>query len=239
MIGEKKNMNQEAIFAAIKERHSIRAFLNTPVPRETIADILQVAAQAPSGTNCQPWQVYVVMNNKRDELIQKVSIAYDMLLSNKAKHDALYQEPYPYYPEKWISPYIDRRRQNGWELYGLLDIAKGEKEKMHAQHKRNFQFFDAPVGLFFTVNKAMGIGSKMDIAMMMQNVMIAAKGCGLDTCPQAAWNAYQNIILPLLGAEENEELVCGMALGYADTSHIVNTLHPPRESVDDFAQFLD
>ncbi len=232
-------MSQEAIFTAIEQRHSIRAFLDTAVPRETIENILQVAAQAPSGTNCQPWQVYVVTEKKRNELVEKVSLAYDMLLNEKDQHNALYQEPYPYYPEKWISPYIDRRRQNGWELYGLLNIGKGEKEKMHAQHKRNFQFFDAPVGLFFTVNKAMGIGSKMDIAMMMQNVMIAAKACGLDTCPQAAWNTYHTLVLPLLGASEDEDLVCGMALGYANPNEIVNTLHPPRESVHNFAQFLD
>lgn len=151
---------------------------------------------------------------------------------------AQYQETFAYYPENWISPYIDRRRENGWGLYGLLNIQKNEKSKMAQQQLRNFQLFDAPVGLFFTVNKVMGIGSKMDIAMMMQNVMVAAKARGLDTCPQAAWNHFHSIVLGILGASSDEELVGAIALGYADPEHIVNSFITPRVPVDEFAVFL-
>ena len=107
------------------------------------------------------------------------------------------------------------------------------------QQLRNFQLFDAPVALYFTVNKAMGIGAKMDIAMMLQNVMIAAKARGLDTCPQAAWNHFHSIVLDILNAPDDEELVCTIALGYADKEHIVNTFITPRVAVEDFAVFLD
>ena len=138
-----------------------------------------------------------------------------------------------------FSPFIDRRRENGWGLYGLLGIQKGEKEKMAAQQLRNYQLFDAPVALYFTVNKAMGIGSKMDISMMIQNVMVAAKARGLDTCPQAAWNHFHPIVLDVLGAPDDEELVCAVALGYADPDHIVNTFITPREPVENFTVFLD
>lgn len=134
--------------------------------------------------------------------------------------------------------FIDRRRENGWGLYGLLDIKK-VKRKMAAQQLRNFKLFDAPVGIFFTVNKAMGIGSKMDIAMMIQNVMVAAKARGLDTCPQAAWNHFHPLVLDILGAADDEELVCAIALGHADPEHIVNTFITPREPVENFAVFLD
>ena len=150
-----------------------------------------------------------------------------------------YQETFAYYPEKWISSFIDRRRENGWGLYGLLNIQKGEKEKMARQQLRNFQLFDALVGLYFTVNKAMGIGSKMDIAMMIQNVMIAVKARGLDTCPQAAWNHFHSIVLDVLNAPEDEELVCTLALGYADPDDIVNTFITPRIMVDEFTVFMD
>ena len=223
---------------AITARHSVRAFLDTPVATETIKDILNVAARAPSGTNTQPWKVYVVTGQKRAEMIERVCAAQQALFQQPELAEQ-YQETFAYYPETWISPFIDRRRENGWGLYGLLGIQKGEKEKMAAQQLRNYQLFDAPVALYFTVNKAMGIGSKMDISMMIQNVMIAAKARGLDTCPQAAWNHFHPIVLDVLDAPENEELVCTIALGYADPDHIVNTFITPREPVENFTVFLD
>lgn len=223
---------------AITSRHSVRAFLDTPVDVQTIKDILSVASRAPSGTNTQPWKVYVLTGNKRAEMIERVCAA-QLELFQKPELAEQYKETFAYYPENWISPFIDRRRANGWGLYGLLGIQKGEKEKMAAQQLRNFQLFDAPVGLFFTVNKAMGIGSKMDISMMIQNVMVAAKARGLDTCPQAAWNHFYPIVLDVLRAPDDEELICAIALGYADPDHIVNTFITPREPVENFTVFVD
>ena len=223
---------------AITSRHSVRAFLDTPVTTQTIKDILTVASRAPSGTNTQPWKVYVVTGKKRAEMIDRVCTA-QIELFQKPELAEQYQETFAYYPETWISPFIDRRRENGWGLYGLLGIQKGEKEKMAAQQLRNYQLFDAPVALCFTVNKAMGIGSKMDISMMIQNVMVAAKARGLDTCPQAAWNHFHPIVLDVLDAPEDEELVCTVALGYADPDHIVNSFITPREPVENFTVFLD
>lgn len=223
---------------AITSRHSVRAFLDTPVDVQTIKDILAVSSRAPSGTNTQPWKVYVVTGQKRAEMIDRVCAA-QIELHQKPELADQYKETFAYYPETWISPFIDRRRENGWGLYGLLNIQKGEKEKMAAQQLRNFQLFDAPVALYFTVNKAMGIGSKMDISMMIQNVMVAAKARGLDTCPQAAWNHFHPIVLDVLNAPDNEELVCAVALGYADPDHIVNTFITPRLPVEDFTVFMD
>ncbi|WP_312105617.1 nitroreductase [Acinetobacter venetianus] len=223
---------------AITSRHSVRAFLDTPVDVQTIKDILAVSSRAPSGTNTQPWKVYVVTGQKRAEMIDRVCAA-QIELHQKPELADQYKETFAYYPETWISPFIDRRRENGWGLYGLLNIQKGEKEKMAAQQLRNFQLFDAPVALYFTVNKAMGIGSKMDISMMIQNVMVAAKARGLDTCPQAAWNHFHPIVLDVLNAPDDEELVCAVALGYADPDHIVNTFITPRLPVEDFTVFMD
>jgi nitroreductase len=163
-------------------------------------------------------------------------------------HDALRQDPslaerykeeYDYYPEKWVSPYIDRRRENGWSLYGLLGIVKGDKDRMHEQQQRNFRFFDAPVGLMFTLDRVMGRGSMLDYGMFMQNIMVAARAQGLHTCPQAAWNAFSSVILPHIGAGEGEMLVCGMALGYADPAAKVNGFHTPRETVASFTHWLE
>ena len=140
---------------AIESRMSVRAFTSEPVPRETIESLLTLAARSPSGTNTQPWRVYVLQGQSKDALIQKVCAAHDEVRAHPEKADQ-YREAYDYYPEKWVSPYIDRRRENGWSLYGLLGITKGDKDKMHAQHQRNYRFFDAPVGLMFTLDKEIG-----------------------------------------------------------------------------------
>ena len=223
---------------AINTRMSARAFTQQPVTREQITELLALASRAPSGTNTQPWKVYVLQGETRNALVEKVCAAHDEVRAHPEKA-ADYREPYDYYPEKWVSPFIDRRRENGWSLYGLLGITKGDKDKMHAQHQRNYRFFDAPVGLMFTLDKVMGRGSLVDYGMFLQTIMLAARGMGLHTCPQAAWNGFGSIILPHIGAGNNEMLVCGMALGYADESDIVNTFRTPRETVASFTRWLD
>ena len=231
-------MTQTVVDAALTSRMSARAFTPQQVPRPIITELLQVASRAPSGTNTQPWKVYVLQGDSRDTLCEQVCAAHDAIRANP-ELAAEYREEYDYYPEKWVSPYIDRRRENGWGLYGLLGIGKADREKMHLQHQRNYKFFDAPVGLMFTIDRVMGRGSLLDYGMFMQNIMVAARGHGLHTCAQAAWNGFAKIILPHIGAGPEEMLVCGMALGYADTSDVVNTFKTPRVPVEEFTHWLD
>ena len=231
-------MSVSAVDAAITSRMSVRAFTAQAVDRSDIEALLQVASRAPSGTNTQPWKAYVLQGTSRSTLTDKVCAAHDAVRADPAMA-AQYMEEYDYYPQKWVSPYIDRRRENGWGLYGLLGIGKADKDKMHAQHQRNYRFFDAPVGLMFTVDRVMGRGSLLDYGAFLQSIMVAARGRGLHTCPQAAWNGFAKIILPHIGAGPDEMLVCGMALGYADPDHIVNGFHTPREPVALFTTWLD
>ena len=231
-------MTENLVDLAISSRQSARAFTDQPVPRDLIQALLTVASRAPSGTNTQPWKVYVLQGASRIGLVDKVCAAHDQVRADPALA-AQYVEEYDYYPQKWVSPYIDRRRENGWSLYGLLGIGKVDKDKMHAQHQRNYRFFDAPVGLMFTVDRVMGRGSLLDYGMFLQSIMVAARGHGLHTCPQAAWNGFAKIVLPHIGAGPEEMLVCGMALGYADELALVNTFHTPRVPVDEFAHWLD
>ena len=223
---------------AITSRMSTRAFTQAPVARETITEILQVASRAASGTNTQPWKVYVLQGANRDTLVTKVCSAHDAIRANP-ELAAEYREEYDYYPTKWATPYIERRRENGWGLYGLLGIGKTDKDKMHAQHQRNYQFFDAPIGLMFTIDRVLGRGSLVDYGMFLQSIMVAARGRGLHTCPQAAWNGFGKIILPHIGATSEEMLVCGMALGHADEEQVVNTFRTPREAVATFTHWLE
>ena len=173
----------------------------------------------------------------RDALVEKVRTAHDSIYADPSLA-VEYREEYDYYPEKWVAPYIDRRRENGWGLYGLLGIAKGETDKMHAQHQGNFRFFDAPVGLMFTIDRVLGRGSLLDYGAFLQSIMVAARSHGLHTCPQAAWNGFAKLILPHIGAGPDEMVVCGMALGYAKEDALVNTFHTPRVPVDDFTHWV-
>ena len=223
---------------AIETRQSMREFLPAPVPRDIMVHLLELASRAPSGTNTQPWKAYVLQGASKDSLVEKVCRAHDALRENPALASE-YKEEYDYYPEKWVSPYIDRRRENGWGLYGLLGITKGDKDKMHAQHQRNYRFFDAPVGLMFTIDRVLGRGSLVDYGMFLQGLMVAARGHGLHTCPQAAWNGFAKIILPHIGAGADEMLVCGMSLGYADETALVNTFRTPRVSAEEFTMWLE
>jgi nitroreductase len=226
-----------SVDAAILSRFSARAYLDKPVDRALLEGLLDVARRAASGTNTQPWKVYVLAGEVKDTLVDKVCTAHDAIRANP-ELAVDYTESYDYYPEKWVSPYIDRRRACGFGLYGVLGIVKGEKEKMHAQHQQNYKFFGAPVGLMFTIDKVMGRGSLLDYGMFLQNIMVAARARGLHTCPQAAWNEFSKIILPHIGAGENEMIVCGLSLGYADEEALVNTFMTERETVESFTTWL-
>ena len=219
---------------AITSRHSIRAFLPKPVPRELLERVLAVASRAPSGTNTQPWNVYVLTGAAKEALSQRVLAAYD-----DPEEREMHTEEYAYYPTEWKSPFIDRRRKVGWDLYGLLGIAKTDKTRMHLQHSRNYEFFGAPVGLMFTIDRIMRQGSWLDFGMFLQSVMVAARGLGLDTCPQAAWTPFHRIVMPAIGAPANQQLVCGMSLGYRDPDAIENTLMTEREPVANFVKFIE
>jgi nitroreductase len=223
-----------AVDDAITSRHSIRAFLPKPVPRELLERVLAVASRAPSGTNTQPWKVYVLTGAAKEALSQRVRDIYD-----DPEERELHTEEYAYYPVEWKSPFIDRRRKVGWDLYGLLGIAKTDKNRMHLQHSRNYEFFGAPVGLMFTIDRIMRQGSWLDFGMFLQSLMVAARGLGLDTCPQAAWTPFHRIIMPAIGAAANEQLVCGMSLGYRDPDAIENTLVTEREPVANFVKFIE
>ena len=219
---------------AISSRRSIRAFLPTPVPQQTIENILDTAARAPSGTNIQPWQTYVLTGDSLAGLSQAILKVYNDPESAKG-----HTEEYAYYPREWVSPYIERRRKIGWDLYGLLGITRDDKQKMHHQHGRNYRFFDAPVGLMFTIDRVLEQGSWLDYGMFLQNIMIAARGIGLDTCPQAAFTPFHRVISEYLNIPETQSVVCGMSLGYADPNAVENSLTTEREPLDHWVTFLN
>lgn len=216
---------------AITSRRSVRAFLPDPVDEAMIRDILDVASRAPSGTNMQPWQVYVTSGEVKDRIA-------DAILNSGIRAEKAAWDEYKYYPDQFFEPYLTRRRTVGFGLYSSLGIGRREVDRMREQHDRNFVFFDAPVGMIFTIDRRLNQGSWIDLGMFLENIMIAARGRGLHTCPQAAFAPYHNQIRPVLGMAEEEILVCGMAIGYEDTSKPENNFRTERAPQEEWVKFL-
>lgn len=215
---------------AITSRRSVRAFLPNPVPQALVERILEVAARAPSGTNMQPWRVYVSAGEAKEKLSRAILDSYE---SGEKSH----KRTWKYYPDEFFDPYLSRRRAVGWGLYNLLGIAKGETEKMKIQRGENYKFFGAPVGMIFTIDSRLEIGSWLDYGMFIGNVMTSARGHGLHSCPQAAFADYHAIIRQHLGIPESETVICGLSLGYEDTSAVANRLRTDRAPLADFVRF--
>lgn len=214
---------------AIRTRRSVRAFKPDAIPRETVERILTLAARSPSGSNIQPWKVRVVAGDRRLALSKAIQEAIDR------DGSAAYKRDWNYYPVNWREPFLSRRRKIGWDLYALAGVRKGDFEAGEAQRRRNFDFFDASVGMIFTLDEDLEIGSWLDLGIFIGAVMIAARGEGLDTCPQAAFADYHAIIREQLGIPANEIVICGMALGHADDTAAVNRLVTERATPGDWA----
>ena len=215
---------------AIVGRQSIRAYLPHAVPHDVLERVLRTAGRAPSGSNIQPWHVYVLEGAAKDALC-------DDLTARHATGDEGKRE-YNYYPVKWRDPYLARRRETGWGLYGLLGIGRADKAAMAAQHRQNFSFFGAPAGLIFTIDRDMELGSWLDTGMFIQSMMIAARGEGLETCPQATFCQYHDVIQKRLNIPPAQQVVCGMALGYGDPDANINRFRTTRIPIDDFVTWV-
>jgi len=216
----------------LQSRRSIRAFLPTPVPRETVLELLDLAATAPSGVNTQPWQVHVLTGASLSKLSER-------LLGEYENPTFEHQGEYDYYPAQWFEPYLSRRRATGLGLYRLLQIDKTDTARMREQWARNYRFFDAPVGLIFTLHRQLGQGSLIDYGGFLQTLMLAARARGLDTCVQAAFCEYHPLIRQELGIADDAMIVCGMSLGYADPAAPENRFNPGREAAASFTRFHD
>ncbi|NVH75753.1 nitroreductase [Paraburkholderia sp. JPY432] len=220
------------VIEALRSRRSVRGFLDTPVSRATVESILTSASFSPSAANTQPWRVYACSGEAKQQLRDEL---VELHYAGGGGHVADYQ----YYPEDWQDPYLSRRKLVGKQLYEILGIARTDTRGMYGQYAKNFGFFGAPVGLFFTLDRIHRQAAWIDLGMFMQSVMLAAAAHGLQTCPQQAFARYHRVIRRHLHVPESEIVVCGMALGYEDPDDPANTLRTGREAVDDFTSYVD
>lgn len=222
----------QAVDRAITSRRAVRAFLPIPVDPALLRHLLEVAAQAPSGTNMQPWRVRVIGPQARSRLEPALLAALD-------SPDLPAAEEYRYYPESFREPYQSRRRKVGWDLYGLLGVQKGDVAGMKRQTAANLRFFDAPVALMVTIDRDLEIGSWLDLGMFVQSILIAAQGHGLNSCPQAIFARFHPVVRRELAIPDGEIIVCGIAIGHADPDAPANRLVPEREPVEAFTTWLE
>lgn len=216
---------------ALKARKSTRAFLNKEVEKDKIESLLTAAGHAPSGVNTQPWQVAVITGQSKINLQTKIESAF--------RSGDLGKADYAYYPDQWVSPYKDRRKECGLLMYTTLDIQREDKQRQQDQWAANYRCFDAPVMMLFFIDSIMQTGSYIDYGMFLQSLMLAATDQGLATCPQASLADYPDIIKAELGYPQDTVLLCGISLGYEDNEAVVNSYRTPREDVNSFTQYFD
>ncbi|REE77460.1 nitroreductase [Rhodococcus wratislaviensis] len=224
---------QLTVEQALLSRRSVRAFSATPVPRSVVERLLELAARSASNSNCQPWQVHVVTGSVKARLTAALLAAHDTDGRVRTR-----EYDYQPKPDEWPEPFHTRRRQFGEGLYGgALGIAPTDAEARLAHHRRNYDFFGAPVGLIVTVSRHPLAGALVDAGLFLQALILAARGIGLDTCPQASFIDFYPVLRQQLDIPEDHIIVCGLALGYADRQHKLNGHSTSREPVTSFARF--
>jgi nitroreductase len=220
------------VFDAARTRRSVRAYRPDPVAPETLREIVALGRHAPSGSNIQPWRVHVLTGAALGRVGSAIQQAF---FADESGH----QRDYEYYTDPIVEPYLARRRQCGWGLYGTLGIGRGDREKSRAYRATNYTFFGAPAGLVFTIDRKLEKGSWLDYGMFLQTLMLGARARGLHTCAEASIASYPDVVRRELGLGSEWIVICGMAMGYADPQAVINTFQPPRIALEEYAVFLD
>lgn len=226
------DMSQEAIAecvsAVVRSRRTTRAFKQQPLSRAIVEDILRDASCAPSMGNVQPWKVYVLTGQAKEGLSEVLGAAFH----------AGDPPPPSYFPDPLPEVYRARLVDFGARFYGSLQIDRSDAAGRARQTAKNFSFFDAPVGLIFTIDRRLKSHSWIDLGLLAQNIMISAKARGIDTCPQVSFALFPDEIASYLKMPPEDITAFGMSMGYRDPEAPVNQVKMPRESVQDFAQLL-
>jgi len=220
------------VFEAVESRIACRWFLDKPVDPDLVKDLIVRAQRAPSGGNLQPWFVYALAGAPLAEFKKRAAAAIE------GKNPRTFKTEYPVYPEKLWDQYLERRENHGIQLYGALGIDRDDHEGRISQHKNNYRFFNAPVGLFITIDRKLGPGQWSDLGGFIHTLAFLARGYGLDTCPQEAWARLYGLVGEFTKIPPEQMLFCGVAIGYGDHNHAANSFRSPRAELTDFCTFM-
>lgn len=216
---------------AVNSRRSMRVFKPDPVSREDVEWIITNANRSASNGNLQPWKLYVTMGNARKRLSAAILKAMD-------EKDAGPGAEYNVYPKQFAEVYDKRRKLVGKQLYTLLGVPKGDADGMLKQFRKNYEFFDAPVGMILCVGRGMENGQWIDCGIFLDQLMLLAREKGLHTCPQAAFSRFQHVVRRELGIPDDQIVICGLALGHADPDAVPNNLVTERAPIGDFTRWF-
>jgi nitroreductase len=219
------------VFEAVDSRISCRAFLDKPVDPGIVRDLIVRAQRAASGGNLQSWFVHALTGEPLAEIKRRAAAAIE------GQNPRTFDTEYPIYPDKLWEPYSGRREHHGVQMYGALGIGRDDHAGRLTQHKRNYRFFDAPVGLFISIDRGLGPGQWADLGGYIHALAFLARGYGLDTCPQEAWARLHKVVGDFIKLPPEQMLFCGMAIGYGDHSHPANSFRSPRADLAEFCTF--
>ncbi len=219
------------VFEAVDSRISCRWFLDKPVNLKIVRELIVRAQRAASGGNLQSWNVYALAGAPLAELKRQAAAAIE------GKNPREFETEYPIYPDKLWEPYLGRREHHGVQMYGSLGIGRDDHAARLKQHKFNYQFFNAPVGLFICIDRKLGPGQWADLGGYIHALAFLARGYGLDTCPQEAWARLHKVVGAFLQLPPEQMLFCGMAIGYGDRKHKANDFRSPRAGLSEFCKF--
>lgn len=213
---------------AIRQRRSVRGYLDKEVPQETLNAIFELAQQAPSNCNIQPWHVYVasgeLKNSIRDKMVDKVM------------QGVPFNSDYEY-PDTFSGEYRKRQVDCAMELYSNMGIERGDKEGRARASLRNFQMFDAPHVVFIGMDKVFGASVAIDVGMYMQNLMLAMTAYGVSCCPQGTMRYYPDIVREAFEIDDQINILLGISFGYEDPSVVANKTVVGREPIEELVEF--
>ena len=216
---------------AIEKRFSVRAFTKEVPDIETIKAILKTAGTAPSGGNIQPWKVYVLSENAKNELSKKTLYNFDNGIQEDIEYDI--------YPKPLADEYKKRRYECGADMYNALAIGKDDLDSRFKQIRENYSFFGAPLGMIITIDKSFGKNGWGHVGMFLENLWLSAIDNGLGICLQESWSIYPKTVKEFTKHPDNEIVWCGVAVGYEDSSNPINQYRTKREDLDSFVKFID
>ena len=219
------------IFDAVESRFSCRFYLDKPVDCEIVRELIERAALSASNGNLQPWYVHVLMGDPLDRLKQEAARA----VADQNPHENATE--FPVFPDELWEPYKARREEQGGTLYGALGVERSDLDGRLEFYRRNFRFFDAPVGLIFSIDRRLGPAQWADLGGYIQTLMCLASGRGLDTCAQVAWARVHETVAGFLGLPDEQMVYCGMAIGYGDHGHPANGFRLPRAASEEYCTF--